>query len=119
MPPASIMRFVRKVMRANAPWWRGWLRVGEKPAKPHRPTLPENLAQACRHPCYPPSRPDDRRATATARPHHDPVSGGHDLRQISLAFRAALMADESTQLRQWIEAAKHCEFGAWSASPTA
>src|ERR1700680_3196060 len=25
---------------------------------------------------------------------------------------SALMADESTQMRQWIERAKHCEFGA-------
>ncbi|SRR6266481_225260 len=34
------------------------------------------------------------------------------LRQLALGFRAALMADESTQLRQWIEKAKHCGFGA-------
>jgi transposase len=34
------------------------------------------------------------------------------LRQLALGFRAALMADESTQMRQWIERAKHCEFGA-------
>jgi transposase len=34
------------------------------------------------------------------------------LRQLALGFRAALMADESTQLRQWIESAKHCGFGA-------
>ncbi len=35
-----------------------------------------------------------------------------DLRRIALSFRAALKADDSTQLRQWIEAAKHSEFGA-------
>jgi transposase len=35
-----------------------------------------------------------------------------DLRRIALSFRAALTADDSTQLRQWIEAAKHSEFGA-------
>jgi transposase len=34
-----------------------------------------------------------------------------DLRQIALSFRAALMADDSTQLRRWIEGAKLCEFG--------
>ena len=34
------------------------------------------------------------------------------LRQLALGFREALMADESTQMRQWIERAKHCEFGA-------
>jgi transposase len=34
-----------------------------------------------------------------------------DLRQLALSFREALMADESTQLRQWIARAKHCEFG--------
>ena len=34
-----------------------------------------------------------------------------NLRQIALGFRAALTADESTQLRQWIEGAKHSEFG--------
>ena len=34
-----------------------------------------------------------------------------DLRRIALAFRAALTADNSTQLRQWIEGAKRCEFG--------
>jgi len=35
-----------------------------------------------------------------------------NLRQIALGFRAALTADESTQLRRWIEGAKHSEFGA-------
>jgi hypothetical protein len=35
-----------------------------------------------------------------------------NLRLIALSFRAALTADESTQLRQWIEGAKHSEFGA-------
>ena len=35
-----------------------------------------------------------------------------DLRQLALGFRAALTADESTQLRQWIEGAKRSEFGA-------
>jgi transposase len=34
-----------------------------------------------------------------------------DLRRIALSFRAALQADKSTQLRQWIEGAKCCEFG--------
>lgn len=33
------------------------------------------------------------------------------LRKLSLDFRAALAADESTQLRQWVETAKRCEFG--------
>ena len=35
-----------------------------------------------------------------------------DLRRIALGFRAALTADDSTQLRRWIEGAKHSEFGA-------
>ena len=34
------------------------------------------------------------------------------LRQLALGFRAALTADESTQLRLWIKGAKRCEFGA-------
>jgi transposase len=34
-----------------------------------------------------------------------------DLRRIALAFRAALTAENSTQLRQWIDGAKRCEFG--------
>jgi transposase len=34
-----------------------------------------------------------------------------NLRLAALSFRAALTADESTQLRQWIEGAKHSEFG--------
>jgi transposase len=34
-----------------------------------------------------------------------------DLRNIALAFRGALTADDSGQLRQWIDAAKRCEFG--------
>jgi transposase len=34
------------------------------------------------------------------------------LRQISLAFRAALTADNSAQIRRWIEGAKRSEFGA-------
>jgi transposase len=33
------------------------------------------------------------------------------LRKLSLDFRDALAADESTQLRQWVETAKRCEFG--------
>lgn len=34
-----------------------------------------------------------------------------DLRRMALSFRAALKADKSTQLQQWIEAVKRCEFG--------
>jgi len=34
-----------------------------------------------------------------------------NLRRIALSFRTALTADKSTQLRQWIEGAKRCEFG--------
>jgi transposase len=34
-----------------------------------------------------------------------------DLRNISLGFRAALVADDSSQLRRWVEGAKHSEFG--------
>ncbi len=34
-----------------------------------------------------------------------------DLRQLALAFRTALTADESAPIRQWIDKAKHCEFG--------
>jgi transposase len=33
------------------------------------------------------------------------------LRQIALSFRAALTAENSTQLRRWIEGGKCCEFG--------
>jgi transposase len=35
-----------------------------------------------------------------------------DLRQIALAFRAAMSSQDSTQFRNWIEGAKRCEFGA-------
>jgi transposase len=35
-----------------------------------------------------------------------------DLRQLALSFREALMTDQSTHLRRWIEKAKRCEFGA-------
>jgi transposase len=34
-----------------------------------------------------------------------------DLRQLALGFRAALAAADSTQLRAWIDQAKHSEFG--------
>jgi transposase len=34
-----------------------------------------------------------------------------ELRQIALSFRDALKADEATQMRRWVERAKHCEFG--------
>lgn len=34
-----------------------------------------------------------------------------DLRRIALAFRTALTAESSMQLRRWIEGAKRCEFG--------
>jgi transposase len=33
------------------------------------------------------------------------------LRRIALSFRAGITAENSTQLRQWIEGAKRCEFG--------
>jgi len=36
---------------------------------------------------------------------------GIDLRRISVGFRAALVADDSSQLRRWVEDAKHSEFG--------
>jgi len=35
-----------------------------------------------------------------------------ELRQMALAFRAALTAGESSKLRLWIEGARRCEFGA-------
>lgn len=35
-----------------------------------------------------------------------------ELRQMALAFRSALTASESGKLRQWIEGARRCEFGA-------
>ena len=34
------------------------------------------------------------------------------LRQVSVAFRAALTADNSAQIRRWIEGSKRSEFGA-------
>lgn len=34
-----------------------------------------------------------------------------ELRKISLGFRTALTADDSNQLRRWVEGAKHSEFG--------
>lgn len=36
----------------------------------------------------------------------------YDLRNIALAFRAALKTDDAEPLREWIHKAKHCEFGA-------
>ena len=43
-----------------------------------------------------------------------------DLRQPALGFRAARMAEESTQLRHWIEKKPSAASSArWSASPTA
>jgi transposase len=35
-----------------------------------------------------------------------------ELRQMALAFRTALQAGESGKLRQWIEGARRCEYGA-------
>jgi len=35
-----------------------------------------------------------------------------ELRQIALAFRTALKAGKSGKLRQWIEGARRCEYGA-------
>jgi len=35
-----------------------------------------------------------------------------ELRQMALAFRSALTAGESGKLRQWIEGARRCDFGA-------
>jgi transposase len=35
-----------------------------------------------------------------------------ELRKLALGFRAALVADDSHQLRAWIDEARHSEFGA-------
>ena len=35
-----------------------------------------------------------------------------ELRQIALAFRTALTTGDASKLRQWIEGARRCEFGA-------
>lgn len=76
----------------------------------------ENPPKACRDPCDPLDRPDERGATTVVRPDQHSMPGCHRLRQIALAFRTALKAGESGKLRQWIEGARRCEYGAWSAS---
>ena len=98
-------------MEANAPLWRGWLRVGGQPVNPRRP--PQRIAP--KHAAILVTRRVDQMSDEQQQL-LDRITVQcpevFTMRQLALGFRAALIGDDSTLLRQWIEGAKRCEFGA-------
>ncbi len=87
----------------------GWRKTGKAAA----PNAPERIAP--KHAAILVTRPAEK-MTDEQQQLFDRITAQcpevSDLRQLALGFRAALTADDSTQLRQWIEGSKHCEFGA-------
>jgi transposase len=87
----------------------GWRKIG----KAASPKAPERVSP--KHAAILVTRPEDQ-MTDEQQQLFDRITiqcpEVINLRLIALSFRAALTADESTQLRQWIEGAKHSEFGA-------
>jgi transposase len=87
----------------------GWRKIG----KAASPKAPERVSP--KHAAILVTRPEDQ-MTDEQQQLFDRITiqcpEVINLRQIALRFRAALTADESTQLRQWIEGAKRSEFGA-------
>jgi transposase len=87
----------------------GWRKIG----KVASPKAPERVSP--KHAAILVTRPEDQ-MTDEQQQLFDRITTQCpeviNLRLIALSFRAALTADESTQLRQWIEGAKHSEFGA-------
>jgi transposase len=87
----------------------GWRKTG----KAATPNAPERIAP--KHAAILVTRPAEK-MTDEQQQLFDRITvqcpEAFDLRRLALDFRAALTADDSTQLRQWIEGAMHCEFGA-------
>ena len=86
----------------------GWRKTG----KAARPNAPQRISP--KHAAILVTRAADQMTDEQQRlfdriTNQCPEAG--DLRKIALAFREALTAENSTQLRQWIEGAKRCEFG--------
>jgi transposase len=87
----------------------GWRRTG----KPKMPKAPEKISP--KHAAILVTRAADQ-MTQEQQQLFDRISiqcpDIIDLRRMALAFRAALTGGESGELRQWIEGARRCEFGA-------
>jgi transposase len=87
----------------------GWRKSGKAASS----KAPRRIAP--RHAAILVTRPAEK-MTEEQRQLLDRISGQcpevSDLRRMALAFRDALMANESTDLKQWITRAKRCEFGA-------
>ena len=86
----------------------GWRITG----KPASPKAPERIAP--RHAAILVTRPAEKMSDDQSRLFDRIVNQCPEvvgLRRLALDFRDALKADESTQLRQWIENAKRSEFG--------
>jgi transposase len=86
----------------------GWRKTG----KAARPNAPERISP--KHAAILVTRPADQ-ITDEQQQLLDRITVQcpevDELRRMALSFRAALKADKSTQLQQWIEAVKRCEFG--------
>jgi transposase len=83
-----------------------------KTGKPASPKAPERIAP--RHAAILVTRPADQMSDEQQQLFDRIMIQCPEviaLRKLALDFREALTADESTQLRQWIEKAKRCEFG--------
>jgi len=83
-----------------------------KTGKPSSPNSPQRIAP--RHAAILVTRPADRMSDEQRRLFDRIAIQCPEviaLRKFALDFRDALMADESTELRLWMEKAKRCEFG--------
>jgi len=83
-----------------------------KTGKAARPNAPERIAP--HHAAILVTRPADRMSDSQQQLFERIMAqcpDVFDLRRIALSFRASLKADDSSQLRQWIAAARRCEFG--------
>jgi transposase len=86
----------------------GWRKTGKATA----PNVPERIAP--RHAAILVTRPADKMSAEQQQLFERIViqcPEVFDLRRIALSFREALKADDSTQIRQWVNHAKRCEFG--------
>jgi transposase len=86
-----------------------WRRTG----KPTKPKVPEKISS--KHAAILVTRAADQMTEEQQRLLHRISARCPDiieLRQMALAFRAALTAGESGKLRRWIEGTRRCEFGA-------
>jgi transposase len=86
----------------------GWRKTG----KATSPKAPERIAP--RHAAILVTRPADKMTADQSQLFERIMAqcpAACDLRLLALSFREALLSNESAKMRQWVNQAKHCEFG--------